>query len=106
MDKRQQLTETLTRFIGLVAKTLPDDVLAALEKLRGDETAPLASAVYGCMFDNLSRAQALNRPACQDTGVLQFFLRAGAEFPLLAQLKEILGDAVLEATKQIGRAHV
>lgn len=105
MDKKHQLTEILTRFICLVAKTLPDDVGAALEKLRAEETAPLASAVYSCMFDNLSRAQALDRPACQDTGVLQFFLRAGANFPLLAQMNDICTDAVTEATKRAPLRH-
>ncbi len=105
MDKKQQLTETLTQFICLVAKTLPDDVLEALEKLRAEETETLASAVYGCMFDNLSRAEVLNRPACQDTGVLQFFLRAGAEFPLLGQMNDICRDAVTEATKRAPLRH-
>jgi L(+)-tartrate dehydratase alpha subunit len=105
MDNKQQMTETLVRFICHVAKVLPDDVIAALETLRAEETQPLASAVYSCMFDNLDRAQALSRPACQDTGVLQFFLRAGADFPLLAQLKDICGDAVLEATKRAPLRH-
>ena len=105
MDNRQQLTETLTRFICLAGKTLPDDVLAGLEKLRAEETETLASAVYSCMFDNLSRAEALDRPSCQDTGVLQFFLRAGAEFPLLAQMNDICRDAVAEATKRAPLRH-
>ena len=105
MDNRQQLTETLTRFICLVGKTLPDDVLAALKKLREEETAPLASAVYSCMFDNLARAQELNRPACQDTGVLQLFLSAGADFPLLGQMNDVCRDAVAEATKRAPLRH-
>lgn len=105
MDKRQHMTETLTRFICHIAKVLPDDVLAALKKLRDEETAPLASAVYGCMFDNLERAQTLSRPACQDTGVLQFFIRAGAQFPLLAEMKDICREAVLEATKRAPLRH-
>jgi hydro-lyases, Fe-S type, tartrate/fumarate subfamily, alpha region len=100
MDKTQQMTETLARFICLMAKELPDDVTAALQKLRAEETGALASAVYGCMFDNLAQAKALGRPVCQDTGVLQFFIRAGAHFPLLADVGGICRNAVLEATKR------
>ena len=44
MDKKQQLTETLTQFICLVAKTLPDDVLDALEKLLDSSQTLLISA--------------------------------------------------------------
>ncbi len=105
MDTIPQTTQTLARFIALVAKVMPDDVTEALEKLRAEETAPLASAVYGCMMDNLERAQALNRPACQDTGVLQFFLRAGAQFPLLAQMEDICREATLEATRTAPLRH-
>ena len=105
MDKKQQMTGILIKFICLVAKVLPDDVIAALEKLRAEETDTLASAVYSCMFDNLKRAQALNRPACQDTGVLQFFIRAGADFPLLSQIKDVCDNAVLEATKRAPLRH-
>ena len=105
MEPKQQMTETLVRFIRHVAKVLPDDVTAALEALRAEETEPLACAVYNCMMDNLQRAQALDRPACQDTGVLQFFLHAGADFPLLGQMNDICRDAVLEATKRAPLRH-
>lgn len=94
----QQITETLARFICLMAKELPDDVTAALEKLRADETNALSLTVYGCMFDNIAQAKALGRPVCQDTGVLQFFIRAGASFPLLADVGDICRNAALEAT--------
>lgn len=100
MESKQQMIETLARLICMAARVLPDDVAAALEKLRAAETQPLACAVYGCMMDNLERAKALCRPACQDTGVLQFFIRAGAEFPLLAQVSDICRNAALEATRR------
>lgn len=105
MQPKQHITETLAQFICLVAKVLPDDVIAALDKLRAEETELLASAVYGCMMSNLDRAKALNRPACQDTGVLQFFIRAGANFPLLAEMKDVCKDAVLDATKRAPLRH-
>ncbi len=100
MDNAQQMTDTLARFICLMATVLPDDVVSALEKLRAEETGALASAVYGCMFENMAQAKALGRPVCQDTGVLQFYIRAGASFPLLSDVNDICQNAALEATKR------
>ena len=57
------------------------------------------------MFENLDKAAALNRPACQDTGVIQFFLKAGAGFPLLSEVRAILTEAVLTATKTAPLRH-
>lgn len=46
------------------------------------------------MFENLKLAMELDRPACQDTGVIQFFLRVGTGFPEMGALEEVLRDAV------------
>ena len=101
MDKLQAvrfLTDTVARFTGYIGKHLPDDVLARLREMRAQEDSPLAKVVYDSMFDNLARAAELDRPACQDTGVIQFFLKAGAGFPLLAEIPGILRDATVKAT--------
>jgi L(+)-tartrate dehydratase alpha subunit len=40
----------------------------------------------------------LNRPSCQDTGVLQFWVKCGTKFPLIDNLEALLKDAVMQAT--------
>jgi L(+)-tartrate dehydratase alpha subunit len=108
MDKAQavrSLTDTMARFTDYVGKHLPDDVLDKLRELRAAEDSPLAKVVYDSMFENLAKAGELNRPACQDTGVIQFFLKAGAGFPLLSELRAILGEAVLTATRTAPLRH-
>jgi L(+)-tartrate dehydratase alpha subunit len=52
------------------------------------------------MRQNQEAADKLDRPSCQDTGVIQYFLTAGAKFPLLGELEEILSNATLGATKE------
>ncbi|MBP1681878.1 MAG: hydro-lyase, Fe-S type, tartrate/fumarate subfamily [Proteobacteria bacterium] len=99
LNDAQKMVDVLGKFIDIVSKELPDDVMAKLSELRVQEANPLAKTIYDVMFDNLDKAKKLNRPACQDTGVIQFFVRAGAKFPLLGDLRRILREATISATK-------
>ncbi len=94
-----KMTDTLAAFINFTSKKLPDDVLAKLEELRESETQPMAKALYDTMVRNLDLALELNRPMCQDTGILQFWVKCGASFPLLGNIEKILTDAVIRATE-------
>ncbi|MBI4804379.1 MAG: L(+)-tartrate dehydratase subunit alpha [Desulfovibrio sp.] len=108
MDKQEairSLTDIMARFTGYMGKRLPQDVLDKLAELRERETSTLSRVVYDSMFENLESADRLDRPCCQDTGVIQFFVRAGSAFPLLGELKAILGDAVREATRNAPLRH-
>jgi len=98
-NETQKMVDILGKFIDVVSKELPDDVMAKLTELRTQEASPLAKTIYDVMFENMDKAKKLNRPTCQDTGVIQFFIRAGAKFPLLGKLREILREATIQATK-------
>ena len=73
-------------------------MIAKLSELRGQETSPLASTLYDTMFKNQELAVKLDRPSCQDTGVLQFWVKCGTGFPLIDDLEALLKEAVVEAT--------
>ena len=45
-------------------------------------------------------AAQLNRPSCQDTGVLQFWVKVGSNYPLLGELEDILREATYKATQE------
>jgi len=101
VDNKQSIsiiTGIMAKFINYTGKHLPDDVLVKLKELRDSEDQKLARLVYETMFDNLEKAIQLDRPICQDTGVLNFFIRVGSNFPYLAQLGDILKEAVKIAT--------
>jgi L(+)-tartrate dehydratase alpha subunit len=95
----RELTSIMARFTAYVGKHLPDDVQKRLGELRAIEDGPLSRVIYDAMFRNQELACELDRPSCQDTGVLQYFVRAGARFPLLGELRPILTEAVREATR-------
>jgi L(+)-tartrate dehydratase alpha subunit len=102
MDKEeaiQSLTNTMAKFTSYIGKRLPKDVTIKLAELRTMETNPLAKSIYDSMAGNQEAADRLNRPSCQDTGVIQYFIEAGAKFPLLGELEDILREATVGATE-------
>lgn len=97
--EHNRMKDVMAAFISHTAKHLPDDVLARIRTLRAEEDDPRAIQIYDMMLGNLEMAQQLDRPTCQDTGALQFWIRCGAGFPLLAELESILTDAAADATE-------
>ena len=101
----QSLTETMAKFVAYLGKHLPTDVEKKLAELRARETQPLAKAIYLSMAENQEAARRLDRPSCQDTGLIQYFITAGAKFPLLGELGDILLEATKRATKEAPLRH-
>lgn len=93
------LTHLMARFTAYIGKRLPQDVNTKLGELREKEVNFLAKEVYESMRQNQEAADRLDRPSCQDTGVIQYFLQAGAQFPLLGELEGILQGATEGATR-------
>ena len=76
----KRLTDMVADFVGHIGKKLPDDVVAKLEELGSKEDAALPKVLYETMTKNQGLAVELDRPSCQDTGVLQFWLKCGTNF--------------------------
>jgi L(+)-tartrate dehydratase alpha subunit len=91
----------MEKFLGLACTRLPDDVYAKLEELREKESSALQKVLYDAYFENLRRAAELKRPCCQDTGLLHFYIKAGASFPYLDMVESGLGEAVRRATRSV-----
>jgi len=101
----QKMRDILVEYITVVGRRLPDDVTKKLDELSKIEVDPLQQLVYDTMRENQMLAEKLNRPSCQDTGALQFFIKCGSNFPLLGELKDILKEAVYLATKKAPLRH-
>lgn len=99
------LTDIIAKFVGFTGKILPDDVMAKLKALREKEQEKLPQIIYGAMFRNQDLAARLNRPSCQDTGVIQFFVKCGANFPYIGELEALLKESVIQATKEAPLRH-
>ena len=97
-EQVEKLTTYIAHFTDYIGKHLPDGVKAKISELAEAETNPLAKSIYETMNLNQRLASELNRPSCQDTGVIQFWVKCGTKFPLIDDLEVLLKEAVVRAT--------
>jgi L(+)-tartrate dehydratase alpha subunit len=101
MNARERFITVMEKFIALCAVRLSDDVMSRLKETREREESPLQKAIYDSYLKNLRMAVELKRPCCQDTGMLQFFIKAGSAFPYLDITAEALFESVRRATASV-----
>ena len=94
----EKLVDALDKFTVIVSRQLPDDVRRRLKELAEDENQPMARMIYETMERNQSLAAELKRPSCQDTGLVQVFIRCGTNFPHMNQLSDAVREGVQRAT--------
>lgn len=102
---REKLVNLMSRFVSHVSIKLPEDVETKLAELATYETSVLAKTVFHTMLENQRLAEELQRPACQDTGVLQFLIKCGEHFPYMGQLESVLREATQKATVETPLRH-
>lgn len=98
--QKDKFVGIVSDFIAMTGIYLADDVEAAILRLAEIETNASAKTMYGCILDDLKLAKELHRPLCQDTGVLQFFLDVGTEFPYMNELRDVLYEASAKSTME------
>ena len=101
MNDKEKLIAIIEKFIAQTAIRLSDDVVSRLEEMRAEEDSPLQMAIYNSYFENLKMASDQRKPCCQDTGMLQFYIKAGSAFPHLDITAEAITEAVRRATKSV-----
>ncbi len=99
MDGKERIRKTIGEYISHLAVVLPDDVRVRLEEMERNEDNPLSLSLYEAMRKNQEVALSLKRPCCQDTGLVQYWIRLGALFPYINDLEEALIGAVRDATE-------
>ena len=64
-------------------RQLTPDIVGAIKKASATETNPLAKSIMGDIELNLSAAEELSLPICQDTGMAVIFLEIGQDVHLV-----------------------
>ena len=98
---REKFISLMENFISLCSIRLSDDVMNCLEEMQKNEDSTLQRAIYDSYLENLKLARKQQRPCCQDTGMLQFYIKTGSSFPHMDITTEVITEAVRRATSNV-----
>jgi fumarate hydratase subunit alpha len=80
---------------------LPPDVLRVIEQAAAAETNPVARGEFENILKNITMAEKLGVPMCQDTGVPVIYLTIPPDVPLTQELYNAVTEGVRRATREI-----
>ncbi len=102
---RVKISDTLIQTIERAVTEPRTEIINSLQKNMKHEESEIAKSQLRLMLDNIEYGKAHKIPICQDTGVLNFFIELGSEFPLISSFKDIIDSAVSKATRLIPLRH-
>lgn len=101
MNLNKLIEKTALDLLRLAVIELPADVKRALRKASQLETTEIGKMEMKAIMNNISLAEQLKRPICQDTGLIIFYLDVGDRFGSVAGISEALTRATKNGTTSI-----
>jgi fumarate hydratase subunit alpha len=95
------IEDTAVNLLRLAVTKLPQDVKAALQRAHREEVNETAKVQLETMLRNIELAEKGNVPICQDTGLVTFYVKAGAQAKGLDKIESALRNATKRATKEV-----
>jgi fumarate hydratase subunit alpha len=98
--------ETLVEDVGvkllrLAVTKLPQDVKESLQRAYREEESGAGKTQLEAILKNVDLAEKTSTPMCQDTGVIIFYIKAGAQTENLDKIGKALSKATVRATKEV-----
>lgn len=93
--------DTAFKLLQLAVIELPKDVKEALKKAYKEEESEAGKTQLEAILQNIELAEKTKTPVCQDTGVIIFYLKAGANIKGLDKIEPALKKATIQATKEV-----
>ncbi|MEM4576029.1 MAG: fumarate hydratase [Candidatus Nezhaarchaeales archaeon] len=97
--KSRIIEEVGLQLLKRASITLPRDVKVALQKAYESEISRMGKTQLKAILDNIVVSEKMDRPICQDTGVISFFVK-GRNFDYKST-EEALRNATIKATVSI-----
>ncbi len=102
MFSKDNLVEILVDLIKKAETILPEDVESALEDAYVHEESMIGRVQLKEILDNVKLARERTIPLCQDTGVLNFYVRVGNNASIRpGAIKDAITEAVRIATQKV-----
>lgn len=96
----EKLSEVISRLYIEANLFLPEEQLQAFKEVLPQETSPLGREVLGKLIENAEIARRLKIPLCQDTGIVEVFLRLGQEVQISGDIYEAVNQGIRRAVKE------
>lgn len=96
----KKVQNAVVELIRIAQTQIPSDVIFALKQAHQQENG-IAKIQLEAILKNIILAKNTNRPLCQDTGILTFYIEIGYQSPFISTIDTIIIQAVKKATKQI-----
>jgi len=97
----QVVEEVAVNLLRTAVIKLPQDVKNALQRAYQEEESESGKTQLKAILDNIALAEKMGRPICQDTGVIIFYVKAGAQAKGLDKVEEALRKATKRATAEV-----
>jgi fumarate hydratase subunit alpha len=94
------IEDTVIRLLKLATVQLPSDVKAAIKSAYREEKNENGKIQLETIIKNIELAEKSNIPICQDTGVITFYVKVGAEADCLNKIEGTLKNATRRATRE------
>ncbi|WP_455277489.1 fumarate hydratase [[Eubacterium] cellulosolvens] len=101
MKNEQILENTLAELIRLAETDLPIDVRTSLKNALQKEKSELGKMNLEIILENVRIAKENKIPMCQDTGILNFYIKYGHCRINYDKINKIIIDSVKKATEEI-----
>lgn len=95
------IEDTAFSLLKIAVVQLPSDVKDALKRAYKEETSEAGKVQFEAILKDIELAETENTPLCQDTGIIIFYVKAGAKAKDLDMIQPALQKATQRATKEI-----
>jgi fumarate hydratase subunit alpha/L(+)-tartrate dehydratase alpha subunit len=100
MVSYEEVVDFAAKLYDMANRRVPPDVKGALKRAYNKESNAYAKIILKSMLEVAHIAEEENILVCQDTGVPEFFVKVGTDFPLKIDLKKALSEAVAKVTRE------
>ena len=101
MDIGSVVENVAVELLRQAVTKLPRDVKEALQRAHREEESDVGKTQLETILNNVELAEKTGTPMCQDTGVIIFYVKAGAQAKGLDKIEEALINATKRATKEV-----
>lgn len=97
----KKITNLLKKSIKQAVTTIPEDIFDFFKMLYEEEDNEINQTQIRLILENFQYGQNAGISLCQDTGVLNFYIKLGNKFPIISSFRNIIDEVVQDVTKDI-----